>query len=219
MPGSTAGELDPLFFLLTSVNAFANALGNPEAGDWDIAGDAVNSVVSGLGIVSLANSLEWAVGAAGGALGAGASGADAASGAVASEQATAAEGGDTVQTFSSGLAPATAGEGISLEQAAAAASRNGIDMRVFQLEYEAGAKATDYAFTSQNGAGDILRAENGRFILTLTDPGLTSEEDAVNSIAHELNHVREILGGPPGTFIEDESSATNAGYLAQRYFR
>ena len=92
-------------------------------------------------------------------------------------------------------------------------------MRKFELQYEAGAKLGDYAFTSQSGAGRIIRAPNGRFVLTLTDSGLTREGAAVNSIAHELNHVREILRGPLGTFVEDEGPAIQAGNKAEQFLR
>jgi hypothetical protein len=64
------------------------------------------------------------------------------------------------------FAPASEGDGISLEQAATAASHNGIEMRMFELHYEADAKATDYAFSSQLGTGEIPRAAIGRFIMT-----------------------------------------------------
>ena len=77
-------------------------------------------------------------------------------------------------------------------------------MRMFELQYEARTKATDYAFTSQWGTGEIVTGASGRFVMTMTDSGLASMGDAVNSIAHEVNHVREILNGPPGIFPDDE---------------
>jgi hypothetical protein len=123
--------------------------------------------------------------------------------------------GDLVRTFSSRAAPIGGAIGVSLEEARTAALRNGIDIRMFELRCAGHAKAGDYAFTSQSGTGEIVRAANGRFVLTLTDSGLASEADAVNSIAHELNHVREILRGPPGAFVEDEGPARLAGDLAE----
>lgn len=90
---------------------------------------------------------------------------------------------------------------------------------MFEFQYEAGAKPGDYAFTSQYGTGAIVRAPNGRFIMTLTDSGLASEADAVNSIAHELNHVREIMRNGPGYFIDSEDPARLAGDIAELYFR
>jgi hypothetical protein len=56
-------------------------------------------------------------------------------------------------------------------------------------------------------------------MMTLTDSGLVSEQEAVNSIAHELNHVREILRNGPGYFIDSEQPAKLAGDLAELFFR
>ncbi len=41
-----------------------------------------------------------------------------------------------------------------------------------------------------DGAGNLIRAADGRFVLTLTDSGLSSVRAAVETISHELNHVR-----------------------------
>ena len=123
------------------------------------------------------------------------------------------------RTFSSSSTPAPNGAAISLEEAAEAASRNGIDMRMFRLEFEANQPLNLYGFTSVNGLGEIFRSGDGRFIITLTDAGLSSPQAAVNTIAHELNHVREILNGPTGHFISDETAATAAGDLAEEFFQ
>ena len=60
------------------------------------------------------------------------------------------------------------------------------------LNYEVG-QPRQYGFTSYNGAGRLIRGGNGRFQVTLTNLGLRSEADAVNTIAHELNHKRESM--------------------------
>lgn len=123
------------------------------------------------------------------------------------------------RTYSSSSTPAPNGATISLEDAATVASSNGIDMRMFKLEFEAGVPLHLYGFTSVNGAGQIFRSADGRFIITLTDAGLSSPQAALNTIAHELNHIREILNGPTGHFIQDEAAATTAGDLAEAFFR
>lgn len=121
---------------------------------------------------------------------------------------------NTVRVFRSGGAAAEGG-GISLEQAASAASRNGIDMRMMQLAHEAGGPG--YGFTSYTVSGAPFRAANGRFVLTLTDRGLATEADAVNTIAHELNHLREAMR--TGMPIVEEGPAIRSGNLAEEFFR
>lgn len=98
---------------------------------------------------------------------------------------------------------------ISLEQARAAAQKAGIDMRMFDLAYEPG---KNFGFISQTGSGALWRAPNGKIVLTLQDVGLTSTEAAVETIAHELNHVRGILKtGIPTTETAAEAAAAAAG--------
>jgi len=79
---------------------------------------------------------------------------------------------------------------ITLEEASRAASRAGIDMRMFELRFEPGPY---YGYISQTGSGALVRGQSGRILLTLQEAGLASERDAVETIAHELNHVRAIL--------------------------
>ena len=93
------------------------------------------------------------------------------------------------------------------------------DMRSIQLAHEAGAPPHLYGFTSQTGTGAVVRAPNGQFVVTLTDAGLSSPHAAVNTIAHELNHIREILKQGPGHFIKDEGAANLAGDLAELFYR
>lgn len=49
------------------------------------------------------------------------------------------------------------------------------------------------------------------------DAGLASEQDAVNTIAHELNHIREVMA--TGKWPAREGHATGSGNAAQQYFR
>ena len=110
---------------------------------------------------------------------------------------SAARGGGR-SVFSRGTSPYHGGPRLSLEEAAAAAERRGIDMRMFQLEYEAG-NVFDYGAVHQRlnvktlEPYGILRSPNGRIRLTLYDKGLRSPLDAAQTIAHELNHVRRFL--------------------------
>jgi RHS repeat-associated protein len=127
-------------------------------------------------------------------------------------QACAAEAGGNV--FRAAGAAAEGGQGISLEQAAAAASRNGIDMRMFELQYEEGGGA--YGYISQTGSGALIRGSSGRIALTLKDPGLASESDAVQTIAHELNHVRGVFSTGE---VTDEPTAETAAQAVARFFR
>lgn len=66
---------------------------------------------------------------------------------------------------------------ISLAEAAAAAERNGIDMRLLQMRYEPGSEA--FGQTSYTLSGKLVRTGIGRIRLTPKDPALRSEIDAV----------------------------------------
>jgi hypothetical protein len=74
-----------------------------------------------------------------------------------------------------------------------------MDMRMFELQYEAG-EQVNYGSISEkisskkpyNTIG-LARTSTGQFKLTLYDKGLRSPQDAVETIAHELNHVRGFL--------------------------
>ena len=97
---------------------------------------------------------------------------------------------------------------LSLEEAAAAAERHGIDMRMFKLEYEQG---PHYGFISQTLSGKPWRAPDGRIVLTLQDKGLESAQAAVETISHELNHLRGILStGHPTEEVVAELAAIAA---------
>jgi RHS repeat-associated protein len=121
------------------------------------------------------------------------------------------------KTFSTGE-----GEGIAritLAEARAAATGNGIDMRAFELVYEPGMPIDKFGYMSQNGAGDIIRAANGRYSVTLGDSSLASPEAAVNTIAHELNHIREVQRLGPGHFVDSEDPARFAGDMAELFYK
>ena len=71
---------------------------------------------------------------------------------------------------------------------------------------------TDLSFESFR----ITRAPDGRAIITLYDNALSSESAAVETIAHELNHVRSVLRF--GT-ISSEEAAEAAAQAAGRHVR
>lgn len=111
---------------------------------------------------------------------------------------------------------APTGPRISLDQARAAAERNGIDTRIMNIGYEVGSP-NQFGFTSYNGAGRLIRGSDGRFQVTLTNLGLRSEADAVNTIGHELNHIRESMR--TGQMPPFEAPAIRSGNLAEEFFR
>jgi hypothetical protein len=103
---------------------------------------------------------------------------------------------------------------ITLDEAAAAAVRNGIDMRLFELVYDPG--GLGFGSISVSGAGRLVRSSSGRIRLRLTDLALQSELDAVQTVAHELNHVRGCLRRG---MVSDEADAEAAARRAGQYFR
>ena len=123
----------------------------------------------------------------------------------------------TTRVYSSG-ADALEGGAISLDDATRVASENRIDMWAISLQYEGGAPSNLYGFTSMDGAGNIVRAPDGRYIVTLADAGLSSPGSALNTIAHELNHIREI-SRTHGFHIPEEAGAMLAGDLAELFMR
>jgi hypothetical protein len=104
---------------------------------------------------------------------------------------------------------------ITLAEAQAAAGRNGIDTRVFELEHDP--SGLGYGHISYTGSGRPVRTVSGRIRLRLTDAALESELDAVQTIAHELHHIRE--GIRTGDVPLDEDAAERAARLAGRYLR
>lgn len=108
------------------------------------------------------------------------------------------------------------GPRITLEQARTAAEGNGFDTRMISLEYEAG-EAGFYGSTKYTGSNRLSRGADGRFRVMLTYESLVSEQQSVNTIAHDVNHIRESLR--TGTIPIDEEAATREGNLVQQYFR
>lgn len=60
-------------------------------------------------------------------------------------------------------------------------------------------------------ANQIVRDKRGRVIIKLTDNALSSLKTAVETVGHELHHVRECLAGA-GT-SETEAEAAGKAYL------
>jgi hypothetical protein len=66
--------------------------------------------------------------------------------------------------------------------------------------------------------GRIVRAPNGRIVLTLYDRGLRSPQDVVETISHELNHVRGYYRiGEFTSEAEAEAAAEAARAAASRH--
>lgn len=110
--------------------------------------------------------------------------------------------------------PDVSGPGISLDQARAAAERNGIDMSCVDLCYEpptAPNYINAYGSSRFNGDDTPYINSSGRFEITLQDPALASEQDAVETIAHELAHLQAV--GP-----NDEIGAEEAAQVAGENF-
>jgi hypothetical protein len=87
---------------------------------------------------------------------------------------------------------------ISLDQAVAAAERNGLDLFGVHLNYEGpdtpGYRASGFGYSSFTFDGDPYMNDAGKFEITLQNAGLASERDAVATIAHEWAHL--FLVGP-----------------------
>lgn len=105
---------------------------------------------------------------------------------------------------------------LSLAEAEQAAIKNGIDMRMFKLEYRPG-NQVDFGSVSTRvnlATGEptaLVQAADGRIVLNLYDEELRSEKDAVENIAHELNHVRTFQRTGRFSEIAAEAAAEKAG--------
>lgn len=123
--------------------------------------------------------------------------------------------------FRAGGDAASGGAGLTVDEARAAAQRNGIDTRSMNIQYGGAGRegSTDFGSTGLTWAGPLLRGPSGQFEVTLYDAGLASEENAVNTLAHELNHIRDVMRTGEWPDPEDEQIAREAGNTAQRYFR
>lgn len=104
---------------------------------------------------------------------------------------------------------------ISLDHAALAAKRNGIDMRMIELRTGSG---VDFGCVTTVGMKNpkLLRAPNGKIVVTLEELGLRSEQDAVNTIAHEMHHIRRFF--KKGN-MDNEDTAAIVGELAELFFK
>jgi RHS repeat-associated protein len=122
------------------------------------------------------------------------------------------------------------GSAISRNEALAAAERNGIDTRAFDLVHVpservgSGHAAGWTTFIEySDGTFGIVRGATGRFEIHITDLGLSSEEAAVNVMAHELNHIREwFRTGQPAIIsrgVKGDIAAQRAGNRAEKFFR
>ena len=127
----------------------------------------------------------------------------------------------TMNTFSSGSGRYLDGPKLSIDDAYRLGREHGIDMRQFKLEYAPG---NEYDFGSVGRyfnpktlePGDIVRAADGRIELRLFDKGLRSPQDLIETLSHELNHVREFY--KTGAF-SPESAAEAAAEAARPFIR
>ncbi len=108
---------------------------------------------------------------------------------------------------------------ISIAQTREATERNGIDLRSVGLLYESPSATgyrPGYGFTRLNFNETLARGADGRFQVYLQDPALVSELDAVQTIAHEITHVRAALAGGN---VWDHAYGEVVAELAGRNFR
>jgi hypothetical protein len=94
-------------------------------------------------------------------------------------------------------------------------------MRMFELKYEA-CNTKDLGFVSQYmnpktfEPTGLVRGEDGRIILTLHDKALSSSADLIETVSHELNHVRGYL---KTGYMTAESIDERAAEMARQYLR
>lgn len=127
----------------------------------------------------------------------------------------------TMETFSSGSGRYLGGPKLSIDDAYRLGREHGIDMRQFKLVYAPG---NEYDFGSVGRyfnprtlePGDIVRAADGRIELRLFDKALRSPQDLIETLSHELNHVREFY--KTGVF-SSESAAEAAAEAARPFIR
>ena len=124
-----------------------------------------------------------------------------------------------VRTFAK-VGPGGSGR-ISVDEAVKAAEGHGIDMRMFDVRHDPDLPEEVYGFVSRsldanfNPAG-IVRSADGRIVLTLGDSGLISTQAAVETISHELNHVRGFLSTGQ---MSSEAAAEAAAQTARPYIK
>ncbi len=126
-----------------------------------------------------------------------------------------------MNTSSSGSGRYSGGPQLSIDDAYRLTREHGIDMRQFKLEYVAG---NEYDFGSIGRyfnpktmePGNLVRTADGRIELRLFDKGLRSPQDLIETLSHELNHVREFY--KTGVF-SSESAAEAAAEAARPFIR
>lgn len=101
------------------------------------------------------------------------------------------------------------GASVSLKQVKMELGRANMSLKNFELQYVPeildplggrvfGAMATD-------GAGVIVKGASGRPLIRITDAGLSSIDEAVLTLFHEVHHVRSAMG--PGMAVSTEAAA------------
>lgn len=105
---------------------------------------------------------------------------------------------------------------VTVEQARAAAQRNVIDTRMFDIREGGRSVGTDSSLIWDKRAGKLLRGPDGRIIMILYDSGLTNERKSVGSIAHELNHARSVLRTGQ---MSSEGTAEISAMYAEAFFK
>jgi len=108
-----------------------------------------------------------------------------------------------------------------VEQARAAAERNGIDTRMFDLREGGASPVGDKSSVKYFPADRQLeRSADGRIVVRLYDTGLANERTAVGSIAHELSHIRSVLDPENITGeMNSEDDAELPALYAEEYFK
>jgi hypothetical protein len=126
-----------------------------------------------------------------------------------------AEGG-VVQAFRPLEGEAPTGPNISLEQARAAAERNGLDLSNIDLKYESpdapSYRASGYGYSSFTFSGEPYVNAAGNYEITLQNAGLASEQDAVATIAHEWAHLY-VVGPEDHAAAEEFAQQLMEGYV------
>jgi hypothetical protein len=100
----------------------------------------------------------------------------------------------TVSAFRTGEGVASEGGGLSLDEARAAAEARGVDTSGIDLFYESSESMGPGRFGSSSFNLDdspYVNA-NGNYEVTLSDLGLTDEQTAAETIAHELGHLEAV---------------------------
>ncbi len=130
-----------------------------------------------------------------------------------------------MNTLGSASGRYSGGPQLSVDDAYRLGREHGIDMRQFKLEYAPG---NEYDFGSVGRyfnpktmePGDLVRAGDGRIELRLFDKGLRSPQDLIETLSHELNHVREFYKtGVFSTETETEAEAAAAAEAARPFIR